>query len=138
VNVFCDTNVLLDVLEKREPFYADSVRVWTLAELGQIRGLVSVISFTNVFYVVEKLRDLATAQKAVRLLRATFVPVALDEQLLNQAADSGLRDFEDAVQFFSALRADAACLVTRNPNHFPTGHLPIQTPAEFLATHFPA
>ena len=45
--MFVDTNVLLDVLTRREPFYADSVMIWTLAERGRVRGLVSAISFTN-------------------------------------------------------------------------------------------
>lgn len=136
MNVFCDTNVLLDVLTRREPFYEDSARVWTLAEGGDIRGLVSVISFTNVFYVVRRLRDRSAADRAIRLLRAAFAPVALDAQMLGQAIDSRFKDFEDAVQFFSALRSGAACLVTRNPRHFPTDDIPIQTPTEFLATHF--
>ena len=138
MRVFCDTNVLLDVLARREPFYADSARVWTLAEGGQIHALVSVLSFANIFYVVRRLRNRRAAQQAVLLLRDTFEPVALDGQILNQAVDSDFGDLEDGIQFFSALRSGAACLVTRNPRHFPTDGIPVQTPTEFLATHFPA
>ena len=47
MKVFFDTNIVLDVLRRREPFYADSVRVWTLAEGGRVRGAVSAVSFTN-------------------------------------------------------------------------------------------
>jgi len=135
MKVFCDTNVLVDVLAKRQPFYPDSSQIWTLAEGGDIRGLISVISFTNVFYVVRRLRDRRAAHKAVLLLRDTFVPVALDEQILNQAIDSDFKDLEDAVQFFSALRSNADCFVTRNPRDFPAAEVPVQTPTEFLAAH---
>lgn len=138
MTVFVDTNVLLDVLARREPFYQDALRLWTLAERGELRALVSVISFSNLYYIVRKLRGRAAADRAMRLLRATFVPVALDEQLLDQAIGSSIKDLEDAVQFYSALRGDAACLITRNPRHFPARDLPILTPSAFLAAHFPA
>jgi predicted nucleic acid-binding protein len=137
MDVFLDTNVLLDVLAKREPFYEQSVAVWTLAEQGKVRGLVSVLSFSNIYYIVRRLRDRRAAAAALRLLRDTFTPVALDEQVLSQAMDAGLKDFEDAMQYFSALRAGAACLISRNPHHFPRSALSVLTPAEFLAGHSP-
>jgi predicted nucleic acid-binding protein len=49
MDVFLDMNVLIDVLAKREPFYVDSARIWTLAEQGRIKGFVSVISFNNIY-----------------------------------------------------------------------------------------
>jgi hypothetical protein len=61
--------------------------------------------------------------------------VPLDVQITNQAIDANMRDFEDAIQFFSALRAGAAALITRNPKDYPRGNMAVQTPAEFLATH---
>jgi predicted nucleic acid-binding protein len=137
MNVFLDTNVLLDVLGRREPFYADSAAVWTLAETGRVDGFISAMSFPNLFYVLRRAAGARIARRAMSLLRDIFRPVALDGQVLNQALDAGLGDFEDAIQFFSALRAAADCLVTRNVRDFPRGELPIQTPAEFLAAHFP-
>lgn len=135
MNVFVDTNVLLDVLGKRAPFYADSAALWTLAEQGKVRGLVSALSFSNIYDIVRRLKDRRAAKKAMVLLRDTFTPVACDEQVLQQAIDSLLNDFEDAIQYFSALRAGAVCLVSRNPDHFPRSSLPVLTPSEFLAAH---
>jgi predicted nucleic acid-binding protein len=137
MDVFVDTNVLLDVVGEREPFLENSLKVWTLADKGRIRAFISVISFTNVYYITRRQGDRAKADKAMRLLRASFEPVPLDEQILNQAIDSGLDDLEDAVQFYSALRCGAACLVTRNSQHFPTRDTPVMSPAEFLAAYFP-
>ena len=135
MKVFVDTNVLLDVLAKREPFFADSVAVWTLAERGEIEGMVSAISFTNIFYIIRKLRDSRTAMRTMVQLRDTFAPVACDAQVLNQAIDAGFKDFEDAVQYFSADRAGAVCLVSGNPDHFPRSELSVLGPAEFLAAY---
>ncbi len=135
MRVFVDTNVLLDVLAQREPFYRDSATVWTLAEHGKIEGMVSALSFSNVYYIVRRLTNRRTARRALVLLRDTFVPVACDQQVLSQAIDAGMKDFEDAIQYFSAVRAEATALVTRNPGHFPRSDLAIVTPAEFLAMH---
>lgn len=135
MNVFVDTNVLLDVLAKREPFYNDSAAVWTLAEQGTIHGFVSALSFSNVYYIVRRLKDRRTADRAMHIMRSTFVAVACDEQVLSQAMDAGMKDFEDAIQYYSALRAESTCLITRNLDHFPRSAIPVVTPAEFLVTH---
>jgi predicted nucleic acid-binding protein len=136
MNVFLDTNILLDVLARREPFLADSARVWSLAESGRIAAHVSTLSLANVFYVVRRAEGLKKARNALSILRDIFTLAPLDVQITNQAIDSQIKDFEDAIQFFSAIRAGAAVLITRNRKDFPSGELAIQTPAEFLAAHF--
>ena len=133
MRIFVDTNLLLDVLARREPFYAAAARVWTLAETGACEALVSAISFNNVFYIVRKARDAATARRALVLLRDVFASVAPDQRILNQAIDSDIPNFEDAIQFYSALRVRADYLLTRNVGDFPAGTLPILAPDEFLA-----
>ena len=137
MTVFVDTNVLLDVLSYRKPFYEASAEVWSLAERGELRAHISAISFNNIYYVIRKLKDRNTAEKALRLLRDIFESVAPDRQILNQSIDADFDDFEDAVQFHSALRAKATCLISRNPRHFPKSSLPVLTPEEFLATYSP-
>jgi len=137
MKVFIDTNVLLDVLARREPYYADSAQVWTLAETGQLTGFASALSLPDLFYLLHRTKGKKAARKVMNILRDIFSLVPLDAQITNQAIDAGIEDFEDAIQFFSALRAGATVLITRNPKHFPGGDIAIQTPGEFLATHFP-
>jgi predicted nucleic acid-binding protein len=133
MRIFVDTNVLLDVLAKREPFYVDAARIWTLAELGKIEALVSPISFNNIYYVIRRASNRKSAEKALQLLRNVFTPVPLSVQILSQAIDAGFDDFEDAIQFHSAVHAAAGCLVTRDADHFPSSDLPVLAPAGFLA-----
>ncbi|HOX37258.1 MAG TPA: PIN domain-containing protein [Candidatus Brocadiia bacterium] len=135
MNVFVDTNVLLDVLARREAFYADSMRVWNLSESGSVSGFISAISFNNCFYVLKKYADTRKAGKAVRLLRDVFRPVDLTAQIINQAIDSGFPDFEDAIQYHSAVQSGSEFIVTRNPDHFPRSPISIMSPAEFLAVY---
>ena len=133
MRVFLDTNVLLDVLARREPFYAAAAEIWSLAERGEIQAFVSAISFNNIYYVVRKAEGKAHADLALRMLRDIFQVVAPDAQIINQAMDTEADDFEDAVRFHSALRAKTAHLLTRNPDDFPESDLSILTPEEFIA-----
>jgi predicted nucleic acid-binding protein len=135
VRVLVDTNVLLDVLAERKAFYPEAMRVWTLAESDRLDAHVAAISFSNCYYLVRKHGGLRSAEKAVRLLRDVFTPVDLTARIITQAIDAGFDDFEDAIQFHSAIHAGAECILTRNPDHFPKAPLSILTPAEFLAVH---
>ncbi len=135
MTAFIDTNVLLDVLARREPFYAAAARLWSLAERGSITGFVSVISFNNIYYIVRKAEGKERAEGALTLIREVFTAVDLTGQILGQAIDADFDDFEDAVQFHSAVHVEASCLVTRNPDHCPFGSVPILSPNEFLAAY---
>jgi len=135
MNVFFDTNVLMDVLLDRRPFVPKSEQAWFLADRGKIRGLISALSFPNIHYICRKMRGAEATKAMMIMLRDTFTAVPLDEQILNQAIDAKFADFEDAIQFYSALRADAECLLTRNADHFPDSRLRVISPEEFLAAH---
>jgi predicted nucleic acid-binding protein len=137
MKVFVDTNALLDVLAKREPFYADAARIWSMAERGQIEAQVSVISFNNIYYVIRRAANRKTADQALRLMRNVFTAVPLNVQVLNQAIDAGFSDLEDAIQFHSAVHARADCLITRDAEHFTAAMFPVLTPSEFLASQLP-
>ena len=131
-SVLLDTNVLLDVLAKREPHYTSSARVWSLIETNQIKGFISAISYNNLFYILCKAKNRATARKALILLRDLFNTVPLDEKIVNMAIDSDFKDLEDAIQYFSAIRIQANCIITRNKSDFKKADLPILSPEEFL------
>lgn len=133
MKVFLDTNILLDVLIKREPFFVFSKRLWELSELNKLIGIVSALSFNNIFYIVRKNSDGYLARDCVKKLRAIFEICEVDSKILNQAIDSEIKDLEDAVQYFSALRTGAKFLVTRNPDGFPASTpIAIVTPEMFI------
>jgi predicted nucleic acid-binding protein len=93
-----------------------------------------LISFNNVYYVVRRASNRKAAEKSLHLMRDIFTPVPLSVQILNQAIDAGYNDFEDAIQFHSAIHAEAGCLITRDAHHFPATDLPVLSPAAFLAS----
>ncbi len=127
-----DTNVVLDVLAERHPFYEDSVRAWSLVETGQAEGCVSAITVPNLYYVLRREGGRQAAQSGVRFVLRVFNVVPCDERLMRDALESDFPDFEDAVQYFSALRARADCIVTRNAGHFGKSRIPVLSPGKFL------
>ena len=132
--VFIDTNILLDVIAKQGSFFGPAAKVWTLAEQNFIEAYVSAISFNNLYYIVRKIEGHAKAIKALHMVRDIFTSVPPDQKILDQAMDSEIKDFEDAVQYFSANHARVDYLITRNPDDFPTSPLKILTASEFVAT----
>jgi len=132
MKLLLDTNVLLDVLAARKPFYDAAARVWALAEHDEVEAFVSAISFNNVYYIVRKTGGKAKADEALRALRDLFTPVPLDFRLINQSMDSPIDDFEDAVQFHSAARLKCDYIVSRDPDGFPREGVPVLSPPEFL------
>jgi predicted nucleic acid-binding protein len=132
MRVLLDTNILLDVFGQREPFYAASARIWALSERGHIDAFISAISFNNCYYVVRKLGSPPQAREVLRWLRDEFSIVPLSERIIHQAIDSDITDFEDAIQFFSAVACSAQAVITRNVGDFPAEGVFVTTPEEFL------
>jgi predicted nucleic acid-binding protein len=135
MKLFLDTNVLLDVLVQRAPHSISASRIWSRVEARAVEGYISAVSFNNVHYVIRRAAGRPAAHEALKLLRDVFQLIPLDEEILHRAIDSDSADFEDAIQFFSALRARADCLLTRNVRHFPAEPVSVLTPEEFLKMH---
>lgn len=133
MKIFIDTNILLDVLRSRQPFVNESLSIWALVENEKVEGFISAISFNNIYYILRRTLGNKVAYDALRIIRNTFRIITLDERILNKAIDSQFNDFEDSIQFFSAIHAGAEYIITRNVKDFPKESIPILTPEAFLA-----
>ena len=98
-----------------------------------MRAFVSAVSFNNVYYIIRKAAGNEQADLALRLMRDIFQVVAVDERILHLAIDDRIDDFEDAIQFHSAIQSRAPHLGTRNPTDFPAGAVAVLSPDEYLA-----
>ena len=134
MKLFIDTNVILDVLAGREPFFRASASVLNLCELGKAEGAASTLTFCTASYVLRKNLKGELMKSHLRSLRNICRPIDLTASVINKAIDSDIADFEDAVQFFSAVYCSADYIITRNTRDFPRlDNLPVITPADFLA-----
>jgi predicted nucleic acid-binding protein len=131
--VLIDLNLILDVLQKREPFYATSSRVLACAETGLVEGIVAAHTLTTLFYLVARDQSAERARIALTELLQFLSVASVGHATIEQALNLPYGDFEDAVQMMAAVQAGAQYLVTRNVQDYKAGPLPALQPAELLA-----
>ena len=132
MRTFVDTNVVLDVLLQNEGFWWDSLKVFQLAETGRIRAYVSASSMTDIFYVARKKLTAPIAREAIERLLNLFEIVSVGGDDLRGALTVPIDDMEDALQAWSAKKADVDILITRDTGGFSGISIPVATPAEFM------
>lgn len=131
--VLIDTDVVLDFLFDRKPFSADAARILSLCEKGEMKGFVTPIMLSNIYYL---LRKAATHKKVIETLKTllTIIDVApTDKMAVWAALNSAFKDFEDALQHFSAQNQSAIrIIITRNIKDYKTSTLSVMTPETYL------
>ena len=132
--ILVDLNILLDVLQKREPFYETSAGILAAIETGLVQGFVAAHSITTLFYLVQKDRSSAEARALITNLLQIVKVAPVNQGTIEQALNLDSRDFEDAVQMISALQCKAGYLVTRNVKDYQPALLPVVQPVDFLGT----
>ena len=132
--VLIDVNILLDVLQKREPFYDTSAHLLASCETGRVKGYIAAHSITTLFYLIKKDRSAADARATITNL-LQFIKIApVDQNTIEQALNLDYRDFEDAVQMISAVQCKADCLITRSVKDYQPALLSVLQPVDFLGT----
>ncbi len=132
MTVFLDTNVIIDVLAAREPFFADSQRVVSYCEHNPGSGAVSVLTFCTVAYVLRKAIAKDQLTPMLNKLRKIFTVFAMTSNTVDWAIDLRSSDFEDAMQYECARSGLSDVIVTRDKAGFKNSPIPVMTPAEFL------
>jgi hypothetical protein len=131
--LFWDTNIVLDLLGERNPFYLFPARIATLAEQNKCTLLCSGLTLATAYYILEKHENKAIAfDKISRFKQITSITI-IDEQVITRALESDFSDFEDAIQHFSAVKAMADIIITRNAKDFKTSAIPFMTAKQYLA-----
>lgn len=129
--VFLDADVILDLLVKRANFYEHSVELFNLIDRRKIEGFTSPIVFVNLHCILRKVTSKAAAMKSLRKLKTLVTVLSTDEKVIEQALNSEFTDFEDAIQYFTAVNNGIGTLITRNKSDFKKGKINILTPEEF-------
>lgn len=133
MNALIDTNVIVDVLTGREPFFADSSRVLDRAERGEYVAWICATTVTTVFYLVRRHLGVEATLEKMKDLTAVCTVAPVNQAVIDAALHSRFSDFEDAVLHHSAVTAGADCIVTRNEADFRESSLVVYSPAQFLA-----
>lgn len=130
--LFLDTNVILDLLGERTPFYDSAAKIATLADQGKIRIVVSALSYATASYFISKNENDTIAKGKLRKFKILSEISDLNEEIIEKGLNSDFHDFEDALQYFSALSSDCNILITRNGKDFKGSDIPVMTADEYI------
>ena len=133
MRVLVDLNVIIDVMQNRQPFYEDSAGVVDAVVKRDVLGWIAAHSIATMFYVISRIRNRETAVQAVTSLLESFTVAKVDDKVIREALSLSWKDFEDAVQMASAGAEGVDYLITRNIKDFQSGPVPVIQPAAFLA-----
>jgi predicted nucleic acid-binding protein len=132
VKVLLDTNVILDFALERHPFYSNSVQVLSLIYQQQIEGYISASTFSDLYYIIRKEKGRVSALSLLNRL-VTFCQVAtVDQAIILMALNVNFKDFEDAIQYSTAVINHLDAIITRNPGDFPVTTPRILTPEQLI------
>lgn len=132
--VMIDLNVVLDVLQEREPFYKASAALLAAVETGMIEGYLAAHSLTTLFYLIQKGKSSADARAMITNLLQFLKIATIDQSTIEQSLNLDYRDFEDAVQMIAAIQCKADYLITRNIKDYKPALLPVIQPIDFMGT----
>lgn len=129
-----DTNVIIDFLTDRKPFSTESAKLFSLAEKGKLKLYVTAVSFNNLYNVLKKILSHKETMQVLRELSDLMHTIDTPKEAATLALKSDFKDFEDAIQKFSALsfsKVDA--FITRNVKDYKSSDLLIMTPQQAIA-----
>ena len=133
MRILFDTNVVLDVLLARTPYLRHSAWVFDQAAEGRIRGLLGATTVTTIYYLSARSNGPRQAGEQIEGLLRRYDVAAGDRAVLTEAAAGDFRDYEDAVLYHAARRADADGIVTRNEDDFIRADMTVYRPGELRA-----
>ena len=110
--LFIDTNVMLDLLGEREPFYDTVAKIATIADKGKVKLIVTALSYSTVFYLLSKFEDNEVVKEKLRKFKVISETSDLTDRIIDKGLSSKFSDFEDALQYHCALKMD--CNLLRN------------------------
>ncbi len=132
MTVLLDTNIIVDVALERQPHFEASQQVLLLVEQGQIEGYISASTFGDLYYIIRRSRGREWTTDFINWL-VTYCQIAtVNQAVIRMALTSNFRDFEDAIQYATAVINQLDAIVTRNPQDFPVTTPRIMTPNQLI------
>ncbi len=132
MKVLIDTNVVLDVLCKREGLYEDAARIMKYCEVNKITGIISALTIPNIVYIMRKELDAQKTRDVIEKLQLVFTVADLKADDIKKALSMNFKDFEDALQSACASRIKADYIITRNIRDFVNSKVTAIKPTELL------
>ena len=136
ISILLDTDVCLDSLAGRSPWNADADYIFHASVENRCRIYVSGLTFANLFYLLRKQHGSETTQHHLGAMRDLVQISPMNHTVVDQALEAEWNDFEDALQYYSALESGCQMVISRNISDYSkAGQIEVKTPADFILTH---
>lgn len=133
-SLLIDTNIVIDLLSKREKFYEEAADLFSRADKKELELAISSLTFANTNYILTKLKSAKEAKEILRKFKVLVEILSLDDKITELAlSDNNFPDFEDGLQYYSAIENQIDIIITRNKKDFKKSKIPVLTAKEFLA-----
>jgi predicted nucleic acid-binding protein len=131
--ILVDTNIILDLLAKRKVFYDSASKLFSLADQNKVELYISSLSIPNTNYALSKMLNPTEAKDILRRFKVLVSIIPLTDKIIDLALnDDNFSDFEDGLQYYSAIGANCKIIITRDKKGFKAAKLPIMSAEEFL------
>ena len=127
-----DTNIIIDLLAKREAFYESAAQLFSLADQKKVELYVCSLSFANSHYILNRQLNEIKVREVLRKLRVLVRVIPMDSKIIDLSLNSEFKDFEDAIQYFAAIESDIDIIITRNLKDFKKSDIPVMTGGQFI------
>ena len=130
--VFADSEIVLDLLTGRAPHHLYAAALFSLAEKGKVKICVSSLTFANVHYILSRQMHAEKARNILATFKTLVTVLPVDDAVLDRALASEFKDFEDALQYHTALEHNLNKLLTRNLKDYKKARIQVFTAQQFL------
>ena len=130
--VFIDTDVVLDLLAMRIPFYKSAAEVFSLADKKQLSIFVSALTFANVHYILSRELSKTESRQKLSRLKTIVQILPIDSKMIDLSLNSEFDDFEDGIQYYTAIERGITILLTRNLRDYKEAEITVMSPDQYL------
>lgn len=128
-----DSNIVVDLLTSREEYYKEAQDLFTLSDEGKVKLIVSSLTIANTHYLLTRHKNKDEARKTLIKFKVLVDVAALNDKIIELALASEFTNFEDAVQYYTAVENDVDIIITRNLKDFKASKLPVLTAKEYIS-----
>ncbi len=132
--VLVDTDIVLDLLVQRKPFFDAAASLFSLADTGKIMLFITPVLLSNLYYILGKTFGKEKAGKLIQTLRLVVSIAGIDQVIVDRTLSSEFKDFEDGLQYFAAVQAGCGVLLTRNIKDYESSLIAVMTAEEWLSS----
>ncbi len=127
-----DTNIVLDLLAKRKEFVLEAQKLFTLSDKNEVKLFVSSLTFANTYYILSQQMKLINSRKILRKFKVLVEVLPMDDKIIDLSLESDFKDFEDAIQYHTAIENQIDIIITRNLKDFKTSRIPVFTAKNYI------